>query len=57
MVLMSAVTPAPDEGSKPAIVRTTGGVGAIDEMYRKAGANRTIFGEERIDELPDAVTN
>jgi hypothetical protein len=26
MVLMSAVMPAPDEGSNPAIVSTTGGV-------------------------------
>jgi hypothetical protein len=25
MVLMSAVTPAPEEGSNPAMVRTTGG--------------------------------
>jgi hypothetical protein len=29
MVLMSAVIPAPDEGSKPAIVSTTGGVTVI----------------------------
>jgi hypothetical protein len=27
--LMSAVTPAPDDGSKPAIVKTTGGLGSI----------------------------
>jgi hypothetical protein len=26
---MSAVTPAPEEGSKPAMVKTTGGAGAI----------------------------
>ena len=29
MVLMSAVMPAPDEGSNPAIVSTTGGVAAM----------------------------
>jgi hypothetical protein len=32
MVLMSAVAPAPDEGSKPAIVKTTGGVCGIERM-------------------------
>ena len=35
MVLMSPVTPAPDEGSNPAIVRTIGGACAIDAIYRK----------------------
>jgi hypothetical protein len=30
--LMSAVTPAPDEGSNPAIVRTTGGVTAMSSL-------------------------
>jgi hypothetical protein len=29
IVFMSAVTPAPEEGSKPAIVKTTGGVTAM----------------------------
>ena len=29
MVLMSAVTPAPDDGSNPAMVRTTGGFSAM----------------------------
>jgi hypothetical protein len=32
MVLTSAVTPAPEEGSNPAIVRTTGGDGTIKAM-------------------------
>src|SRR5216683_6164154 len=32
---MSAVTPAPDEGSNPAIVSTTGGVWDIEGIYRK----------------------
>src|SRR5260370_16856997 len=32
---MSAVTPAPDEGSNPAIVNTTGGVWDIEGIYRK----------------------
>jgi len=32
MVLMSAVTPAPEEGSNPAMVRTTGGDWAIKAM-------------------------
>src|SRR5712692_3493895 len=35
MVLMSAVTPAPEEGSNPAMVNTTGGAGAIRAIYRK----------------------
>src|SRR6185312_5082586 len=34
MVFTSAVTPAPDEGSNPAMVRTTGGGWAIGEMYQ-----------------------
>jgi hypothetical protein len=42
---MSAVTPAPDEGSKPAIVKTTGGAEAIDEMYRKASHYKNISAE------------
>ena len=29
MVLMSAVAPAPEEGSKPAMVKTTGGFSAM----------------------------
>jgi hypothetical protein len=36
MVLISAVMPAPDEGSKPAIVSTTGGACGIAALYRKA---------------------
>jgi hypothetical protein len=33
MVFISAVTPAPEEGSKPAMVRTTGGIKDILEIY------------------------
>jgi hypothetical protein len=35
MVLMSAVTPAPEEGSNPAIVSTTGGFSAMAFRFRK----------------------
>ena len=35
MVFMSAVTPAPDDGSNPAMVKTTGGVVGMWGMYRK----------------------
>jgi hypothetical protein len=35
MVLMSAVMPAPDEGSNPAIVSTTGGFSAMAFRSRK----------------------
>ena len=35
MVLMSAVTPAPEEGSKPAMVSTTGGFSAMIFRSRK----------------------
>src|ERR1051326_1684765 len=37
MVLMSAVMPAPEDGSNPAIVRTTGEPSAIAAIYRKRG--------------------
>jgi hypothetical protein len=36
MVFISALIPAPELGSKPAMVSTTGGLGGIVEMYRKA---------------------
>jgi hypothetical protein len=34
MVLMSAVTPAPEEGSKPAMLNTTKGVSAMADKTR-----------------------
>src|SRR5580658_9064903 len=43
MVLISAVIPAPEEGSKPAMVRTTGGFRGIIEMYRKPSALEIRF--------------
>jgi hypothetical protein len=36
MVLISAVTPAPDEGSNPAMVRITGGISAMLSDSRQA---------------------
>ena len=46
MVLMSAVTPAPDEGSKPAMVSTTLGVSGI---VGQCTANRA---PQAVDEVP-----
>jgi hypothetical protein len=35
MVLISAVTPAPDDGSRPAMVRTMGGVVGMRKLYSR----------------------
>src|SRR5579862_4741509 len=42
MVLMSAVTPAPEPGSNPAMLRTTGGVEVIVPMYRNPQFRQTV---------------
>jgi hypothetical protein len=41
MVLISAVIPAPDEGSNPAIVSTTGGKEGMTAIYPKKALQRS----------------
>jgi hypothetical protein len=36
MVFMSAVMPAPEDGSKPAMVNTVGGASGITQLYPKS---------------------
>src|SRR5512135_2096130 len=44
MVLMSAVTPAPEEGSNPAMESTTGGVADIEEQSKPTSSKRLAGG-------------
>src|SRR3954469_13464090 len=46
-VLMSAVTPAPDEGSNPAMLRTMGGFGGINEWETSNRNLDEISGDAR----------
>jgi hypothetical protein len=40
IVFMSAVMPAPEDGSKPAIVNTVGGASGMTQLYREIGGSR-----------------